>query len=315
MRPQVALRAVLAVILAGALALAGCGGDDASDRSAAELIEATFSSDQPVESGRLQLGLRADLAESGTVEGTLTARFARGGEGQIPKLDGQLSLVTGGGSLEAGAISTGDKGYLVVAGRAYEVPAGDWERITKGYVASEREVDERRRSQPTLASLGIDPRRWLVDPRKAGEGEVEGVRTIRITAGVDVPRMVADVAKVAEGNDLSERLGADDVEQLERSVRSARVEIDTGREDERLRRLVVRLELASGTLELSVQYADLDEPQEIAAPEGARPLSELTEALERASGTGSGGGSDPYTECLEKAGADLRKVQRCAKHL
>lgn len=313
MRPQVALRAVLAVVLAGALALAGCGGDDASDKSASELIEATFSSDQPVESGRLQIGVRADLAESGSLEGTLTARFAQGGEGQLPKLDGQLSLVTDGGSLEAGAISTGDKGFLVVYGQAYEVPEADWRSITKAYTASERETDRRRRAQPTLDSLGIDPRRWLVDPRKDGESEVEGVETIHLTAGVDVPRMVADVAKLAEGNDLSERLGAGDIEQLEKSVRSARVEVDTGKEDERLRRLVVRLELAAGTLELSLQYSELDEPQEIGAPEGAHPLSELTETLERAAGAAAE--EDPYTKCLQEAGADLEKVQECAKHL
>jgi hypothetical protein len=313
MRPQVALRAVLAVVLAGALALAGCGGDDASDKSASELIEATFSSDQPVESGRLQLGVRADLAESGSLEGTLTARFAQGGEGQLPKLDGQLSLVTDGGSLEAGAISTGDKGYLVVAGQAYEVPASDWERITKAYTASERETDKRRRAQPTLDQLGIDPRRWLVDPRKDGEGDVEGAETIHLTAGVDVPRMLADVTKLAQGNDISEQLGAEDAEQLEKAVRSARVEIDTGKEDERLRRLVVRLELSAGTLELSLRYSELDEPQEIRAPEGARPLSELTETLERAAG--AAGADDPYTKCLQEAGADLAKVQKCAKHL
>ena len=165
MRPQVALRVVLAAVLAGVLAIAGCGGDDASDRSAAELIESTFSSDQPVESGRLQIGVRADLAESGSLEGTLTARFAQADEGQLPKLDGTLSLVTDGGSLEGGAISTGDAGYVIVAGQAYEVPAGDWRQITKSYTASERETDRRRRAQPTLASLGIDPRRWLVDPR------------------------------------------------------------------------------------------------------------------------------------------------------
>jgi len=313
MRPQVALRLVLVAVLAGALALAGCGGDDASDKSASELIEATFSSDQPVESGRLQLGVRADLAESGSLEGTLTARFAQGGEDQLPKLDGQLSLVTDGGSLEAGAISTGDKGYLVVAGQAYEVPASDWARITKAYAASERETDKRRRAQPTLDQLGIDPRRWLVDPRKDGEGDVEGVETIHLTAGVDVPRMLADVTKLAQGNDISEQLGADDAEELEKAVRSARVEVDTGKEDERLRRLVVRLELSAGTLELSLRYSELDEPQEIRAPEGARPLSELTETLERAAGAAAQ--DDPYTTCLQEAGADLAKVQECAKHL
>lgn len=311
MRPQVALRSVFLVVVCGALALAGCGG---ADRSASELIQQTFGSDRPVDSGRLSVGLQTDLKDSGAIDLKVSARFAQGGEGQLPKFDGTLALVTDSGSLEAGAISTGDRGYLVVAGQPYEVSAADWKRFTKGYAESERETDEDLARQPTLGSLGIHPEDWLVDPEKDGEREVGGVETIHLTAGVDVAKMLDDVVKIAERNGVGESFGAKDAEQLEGAVRAASVEVDTGKDDERLRRLVVHLELTTGTVDLSLEYADLGEPQQIAAPRGARPISELTEALSAAGGQPAGGG-DEYAQCMREAAGDVAKLQDCARYL
>ena len=320
MRPQVALPSILIAVLLGVFALAGCGGGGGDDASASELIKQTFGNDAQLKSGRIGLGLNADL-QSGSVQASVDARFSQAQSGQLPKLAGTLKLDSGaGGTIEAGAISLGDRGYITVAGQAFEVPAADWKRFTDGYLADQRETNKERAGQPTLGSLGIHPEAWLIDPKKDGEGEIDGEKTVHITAGVDVAKMIADVAKVAK------RTGADDqISALGTGIKSAEVQIDTGADDHRLRQLQIHLELNTGTVDLRLTYSDLDQPQEITAPKDARPIGELTQMLEQALGGGAGGTSSSpqdgggnnakYLECLQKAGQDVAKVQACAKYL
>jgi len=320
MRPQVALPSILIAVLLGVFALAGCGGGGGDDASASELIKQTFGNDAQLKSGRIGLGLNADL-KSGSVQASVDARFSQGTSGQLPLLDGTLKLDSGNaGTIEAGAISLGDKGYITVGGQAFAVPAADWENFVEGYLADQKEADKERASQATLSSLGIHPEQWLVDPKKAGDGEIAGEKTIHLTAGVDVAKMVADVAKVAKKSGASNQISA-----LGTGIKSASVEIDTGADDHRLRQLQIHMELNSGTLDLRITYSDLDQPQEITAPKDARPMAELTQALQQALGTGAdgtsttpqgaGGNDAKYLECLQAAGDDVAKVQDCAKYL
>lgn len=320
MRPQVALPAILIAVLLGAFALAGCGGGGTDDASASELIQQTFGNDAQLKSGRIGLGVNADL-RSGSVQGSVNARFAQGEPGQLPKLDGTLKLDSGNaGTIQAGAVSLGDKGYITVGGQAFAVPEADWKTFTSGYLSDQKASDKQRAAQPTLSSLGIHPDAWLVDPRKDGEGEIAGEKTIHITAGVDVPKMLQDVSKVAKKTGARDQISA-----LGAGIKSADVQIDTGADDHRLRQLDVHLVLDTGTLDLRVTYSDLDQPQAIEAPKDARPLSELTAVLQQALGTGgggtsttpqgSGGNNAQYLDCLQKAGEDVAKVQTCAKYL
>ena len=50
----------------------------------------------------------------------------------------------------------------------------------------------RTRSQ-SFASLGMDPRKWLTDPKNEGEAKVGDDDTIKITGGVDVAKLLDDV--------------------------------------------------------------------------------------------------------------------------
>jgi hypothetical protein len=321
MRPQVALPSILIAVLLGAFALAGCGGGGGDDASASDLIKQTFGNDAQLKSGRIGLGLNADL-QSGSVQASVDARFSQGQPGQLPKLDGTLKLDSGtAGTLQAGAISLGDKGYITVAGQAFSVPDADWASFTKGYVADQKKTDSKRASQPTLSALGIHPEQWLTDPKKDGDSEIGGDKTIHITSGVDVPKMLQDVSKVASKTGASNQISA-----MGTNIKSANVQIDTGKDDHRLRQLQIHLVLNTGTVDLRVTYTDLDQPQDIQAPKDARPLSDLTSLLSQAAGAnGSGGGTTTtpqgtgnnakYLQCLQQAGQDVSKVQACAKYL
>ena len=192
MRPQVALPSILVAVLLGAFALVGCGGGGADDASASDLIQQTFGNDAQLKSGRIGLGLDAEL-KSGSVQASIDARFAQGQTGQLPKLDGTLKLDSGSsGTIQAGAISTGDHGWITVAGQAYAVPDATWKKFTQGYLADQKQTGKTHAAQPTLSALGIRPQDWLVNPKKAGDSEVNGEQTIHITSGVDVPDVFPD---------------------------------------------------------------------------------------------------------------------------
>jgi hypothetical protein len=320
MRPQVALPSILVAVLLGAFALVGCGGGGGDDASASDLIQQTFGNDAQLKSGRVGLGLNADL-RSGSVQASVDARFSQGQPGQLPKLDGTLKLDSGtAGTLQAGAISLGDKGYVTVAGQAFAVPDADWKTFTDGYVADQKQTDRKRAAQPTLGALGIHPDQWLIDPKKDGESEIGGDKTTHITAGVDVPKMLQDVAKVARKTGASGQISA-----MGTNIKSAGVQIDTGKDDHRLRQLQIHLVLDTGTVDLRVTYTDLDQPQDIQAPKDARPLSDLTSLLSQAAGANGSGGTTTtpqgtgnnakYLQCLQQAGQDVAKVQACAKYL
>lgn len=316
---------MLIALALAAFAVAGCGGGDgdaAGDKSAQELLQATFDD----ESSTISSGVLTVAAEIDGVDGVdaleLSGPFeSADGEGALPRFAFTLSVEGGGSTFEVGATSTGDEGFLCFQGADFAVPDELFEQFVSGYDEQRREAEDEVADRPALATLGIEPLRWVTDPERAGEADVGGVETVRVTAGVDVPKLLADVRKAADraGEAAGRELTAGDVEQLAESVRSASVEVFTGKDDLRLRRLVVDLRLASGRAKLTLEIAGLDEPQKIEAPAEPKPLEDLVALLGAATGQGGAtqGGADgrEYLECIQQAGDDLAKAQDCAELL
>ncbi len=349
------LRPRLICLLAALIALAGvvtaCGSDDAS---VDEVLAETFGEDKQIRSGRLDLTVRADVQGLPTLRGPITVRlsgpFAATGKAELPRFDLNLGLSGNGQSIEAGAVSTGDEGFLRFAGTSYALGAGLMRQVREGY-AEQARCSAGREGGVSLASLGVDPRRWLREAQDAGSEEVGGVETTHVRARVDVPRLLEDVNRVlargsrpaADPCGTGERPGAPPApltaterRELARVVRDARVELWSGDEDRILRRMNVALRLAvpedrrgaagglqGGTLRFDLVLGAINEDQDIAAPKDAQPLGALTErfggggglpAIPGLGGAGSGGGSerDDYLRCLRDAGNDVERQQRCA---
>jgi hypothetical protein len=112
-----------------------------------------------------------------------------------------------------------------------------------------------------------------------------------------------------------------DRRKLEKSVRSARFDFYTGKDDKRLRKLVLDVRLSTGHIRLTLQYDHLDEPQDIKAPADARPLTGLGALLQGAASGGSqpaapaGSANQRYLQCVQQAGQDIAAYQACAKYL
>lgn len=346
----VVLFGLLLVSVAG---LSACGGDDSSPDADA-LLRETFGEDQNVESGKLDVGLELDAKGlqgiSGPLSLKLTGPFQSRGKGKLPALDLDVALTGSGASFQAGAVTTGEKGWLRLQGTTFAVDDATFRQFREGYEKSAGEDGED--GGPSFSSLGIDPVRWLTDAEVAGSEEVGGAETDRITAGVDVAKFLDDVntllGRAGElggqaGEQVPQSLSEQQRKDIQASVKDARVEVWTGKEDRALRRLRLAIDidvpedvreraggLSTGTLTFNLTIGDLNEDQEIAEPENARPLSELQQLIGgQAAGGASGGaappaeggapeqpappaGSSEYLDCLNEAGGDVAEIQKCA---
>lgn len=339
------MRSPLAMIVAvlALAAVAGCGGGDAdSSTDVDQLLEETFSGDKQIDSGRLQLDVGIEAEGEEPVRLGLSGPFQSEGEGRLPRFDLDASFEGAGQALEAGVTSTGDRGFVSFQGTDYEVSRPVFDQFKAGFEQAQQEGSEQEGQ--SLATLGIDPRRWLTDARNAGEADVGGTETIRITGGVDVPKLLDDINQALEragslglqgSEDLPEQLTEEQQRQAAEAIRDLSVEIYTGAEDKILRRMVIALAIedpeGAGTADVRIDLSllELNEDQEIEAPADPRPFDELLGGLgDLGLGDLGGGGAAPeggggadqesleaYAECIQQAGDDNEAARECAELL
>jgi hypothetical protein len=300
---------VLLTMLASTVGVAACGGGDDGDANA--ILAETFGEGKDVKSGRLEVGFRLDAQGLQNLRGPVALRlsgpFASQGATELPRFDFQVSLDAGGQALTAGAVSTGDKGFVRFQDQAYVLSDQLYQQFKRGYAEQAKCSREQGSGGVSFSSLGVEPREWLRDAKTAGSEEIGGAETTHITAGVDVPRMLEDVNRIlgrSEGKvedpcakdqqqgkpeqRTGRQLSEEDRKAIADAVKDARVDIWTGEDDRILRRINVALRfevpeeqrerargLRSGALRFDLTIGALNEKQDIKAPSGARPLDDL----------------------------------------
>jgi len=350
---------LLCLLIASALVFAACGSSDGGGKEASAdtdvdtLLANTFSGkNKKVESGKLNLSLKIDAKNtegvSGPVSLTVSGPFQTEGKQKLPKFDIDFAFEGAGQSIKAGLTSTGTKGFVNFQGTEYAVSDQVFQQFKAGYEQAQKQSADKG-NQQSLATLGIDPRRWLTDPKNEGEAKVGDTDTIKITGGVDINKLLDDVNTAldkarglgVQGSDqLPEKLTDQQKQEAADAIKDLKVEIYTGKEDTTLRRMVVNTTVeapdngGTGTLSLDFQLVDLNEDQSIEAPSGAKPFDQLLGqlgglGLGGAGGTGGsgssgdGGGSGgasaddlkKYSDCVTEAGSDTAKAQKCAELL
>lgn len=309
------LRAVtpLACGLLCALALAACGDDSGSESTGAKrLLEQTFATTATaLRSGRLDVNAKLEpeglLALGGPITLKASGPFVVSQASGLPSFDLDAEARIAGRRLRAGAISDGKRAYLELDGDHYVVDDELSDRLRSGAAAA------------ATASLGIDPRRWISDAREDGSEQVGGVDTARIVGAIDVPRLLADLQTGAGG--AAPPPGRGSAEQRKRiaaAVKSAEVEVWSGKQDKIVRQLLVRVQfdfpartkppiagLDKGQIELRSRIDDVNGvTATITAPARSRPFSELPDS-------GVGG----LVKCLSEAVGRGSGVARCAANL
>jgi hypothetical protein len=323
-------RLLALVLLACALVFAACGGDD--DVDVDQVLQQTFGEDKDIKSGRLDAALRLDARGLASLQGPVGLRLAGPfeslGADQLPRFDFEADLNAGGQSIRAGAVSTGEKGFVTFQGQAYALSDELYKQFKDGYTEQARSDDSKEEGL-SFKALGIDPRRWLSDPQYEGKEDVGGTETLKIRAGIDVPRLLEDVNRIlarapqVEGQPRARELTEEERQQIGDAIEDARIELWTGEEDKILRRLNVLLDfrvpeerreqargLTSGRLTFDLTLGDINGEQEFEEPENARPFEELV------GGTGAPQPGAPsgsaYERCVQEAGDDIAKLQECA---
>ncbi len=357
------LRLIAPLLLALAL-VAGCGGgdDETADSSTDvnQLLEETFGGKaKAIDSARLELNLGVDADSGQAVTAKLSGPFQTEGEGRLPQLAIDAEFSGGGDSMAGGIVVTSDSAFINLGGTSYEVPGAIFQQVKAGYEEAAKQTTGQEEN-PSLASLGIDPRRWLTNAKNAGEAKVGDTDTIKITGDVDIPKLLDDVNKLLEKSrslgvagtgELPQELTEEEKAQVADSIDKLSVELYTGADDKILRRMVVDAAVtapegstaggaASATIKLDFQLLDVNEDQDITAPENAKPfddliaqlqamgidLGDLGGALGGAGAGGSGGGGaggggagnpsvgdlEEYSACVQEAAGDNAKVRKCA---
>jgi hypothetical protein len=347
--PQRLRRGLGTILLLPAFLLpAACGGDDTGDVQA--LLDRAFARD--ISSADLRIDGRLKIDGSGSASRPVRIQATgpfRSNKGKLPSVDLELRVGADGGgqTVQTGFLSTGDRAFVKFEDVYYEQPASEVRKANESF-------RDNRGGEGSLRSLGLDPRSWLKDAQERGEEKVAGVDTRHVSGSLDVTEFLRDLNKFVErsrgalggatGQQVPSALSEQTIDKAAEVVKNASFDVYAGKVDETIRRVSGRLELKvpeedraslggleGGTIEFSVEFADVNGDQKIEPPANARPLSELTRSLGSGALGGSGGvvpqprSGEPvpdgdtfreYGECLERAQPeDTEALQRCAELL
>jgi hypothetical protein len=317
------LTAVLLALsaLAVTFGIAACGGGGDGSTNARQVVKQTVAGQKRVDSGKLDLSLTANLRATGLAAAQLkepivlqmSGPFQSRGENALPAMDLELAATGSGQDFSAGAISTGDKGYVSFQGKPYSVPADVFAQFKRGFERQQRQ--DKRKSNLDLSALGINPETWLDNPKNEGEEKVGGAETTHVSSNVNLNALLDDVndlLKRGDQLDLSQQqlqqlpkgLTTASRRQIQDAIKKAKVDIWTGKDDKTLRRLELQVSFVlppklkeqaqgveGGDLKLKLEVADVNQKQDITAPANPRPWSELQRQLGNSTLGGSLGGS------------------------
>jgi hypothetical protein len=356
------LLALLAA-LALAVSLAACGsssdGSSSSGNDAASLLKDTFGAGHPIRSGLLDADVDVNLPNvaqlSTPIKLHVSGPFQSNGGRTLPDFALDVDFEGGTNPITVGAIFARGGGYLTIEGQAFTLGGDIYKAFANGYTQAKADAAKKSagKSQATLSALGIDPLRWLTGARTVGSEDIAGTDTEHVSAGVNVPALLADVstllgkaksvtstAGAATGTSVPTQLSAAQRASIARAITSAHVDVWTGSKDHTLRKVAVNVQLTSGHVIFDITLAQLNQQQTVRKPASAKPLSALRSSLSQlgllgtsssttpqttttpqtSTGTTpapstSGGSQSDYTKCISAAGDDLAKVQLCAKYI
>ena len=272
--------AVLVLTALVPLALVACGGGDSGGEDPQQVIDETFSNDQSITSGVLDLALNASAGDQGSFSASLKGPFQteEGNAAAIPQLDWTVNASGEGAgqsfNFDGGLTVTEDNAYVTYQGQAYEVgkeafkqaqssfesQAGQSSSKSQGFAESCKQAIQQAGGGGDESACEIDFSAWLTNLSNDGTSDVEGTDTDHISADVDIDQMFSDIGGLitafpASGlstSGLDPKQVQAQLEQVKGAVQSPHIDVYSGTDDHLLRKLDLSLtidpsEIASGT--------------------------------------------------------------------
>jgi len=368
--------ALFAALIALVTAFAACGGGGSSDDPKAVVDEATL---QGIESAAIDLSLTVEVKgpEGGKVDVSLVGPFQSEGEGQLPQLD--LTAKANGSvngrkiDFDGSLVLLGSKAFVSYQGTDYEVDSTTFNFVKSVIEKAQRQGGGEESSSDASAcqeAFGeLDVADFVDGPSDGGSVDVGGTGTTKVSGDLDVSGAIDSLLELAEDPACAGPLNAagplpsdDEIEKAKSEVQSAlktaHVDLYVG-DDDIVRRISAQLSIEpkrsgsgpdSADVDFDLTLTGVNEDQEIAAPRGAKPLTDLflklginpiellgllnqgglsgpgglgslLESLNGGSGDGSsgggsssGGGRQAYLKCLGEANTPV-DIQSCTRLL
>lgn len=333
------------------LAACGGGGGGGSD-DAQKLVRETFASSKPLRSGKLQVTAAIDAhgiaALGGPIKLSFAGPFDRGAKGDVPKFDFTVSVGLAGKTYSAGAASTGTQGFLSLQKDSYALPAAQYASLKKSFTQLQGVAQPKTKggkldwlTDPKVvgdSDVQGDPTTHVTGTVDVGKllQEVEASQASGTKLSAD---QVARADKAIKHPTFDFYTGKDD-HVLRRVTVGFTVAIPSSQRAQ-------LGGLSSADVNLDYQVADLNKPQTITAPANPKPIAQLAPKLQAlqqilsalatgntgssgssggtttSPGTGSSGSSgsgssgvskqaQAYSQCIQAAGNDVAKQQKCA---
>jgi hypothetical protein len=309
------LFAVCALALLVAVIVAGCGGDDdeASGQDPQTVLDETFSNDESISSGdlNLTLGVEASGDQGGSLEVSLSGPFQRDPEDAtaIPQLD-WTATATGSGpdfdlDFTGGLVVTADNAYVEYNDNAYEVGSETFTQVrdqleaqadagtSTSFAEGCKQALEQAGATDT-SGCDIDLQTWLTNLSDEGTADVAGAPTVHVYGDLDVNQVLTDIADLVMAFPGASDSGFDPAQLgvFESAVTEASMDVYSGESDHLLRKLEVNLGIDPSAIpggesaaidnveiDFVLELASVNEQQTIEAPSNAQPISQLLSDL------------------------------------
>lgn len=174
-------------ILAQAMAASGTLTSGTGDFNMTLSIDADKS--------KLPAGAEAFLTEPMTVSGTMLFN-------QDPQAaEATINAAFGGQSIALGLKAVDDKAWLQLMGQWYELPTDMMQQVTGSTGTTTKPLDAAGMMQ-ALTAAGIDPAKWLTGLSVAGEDTIDGTPTYHLTGTVDINQIMSDAIKMTQDKNI-----------------------------------------------------------------------------------------------------------------
>ncbi|MGB7684602.1 MAG: hypothetical protein WBL45_02320 [Solirubrobacterales bacterium] len=308
--------------------LAACGGGSGSSDDPQEVIESATL--EGVESGVLDLSvqIQSDGSEGGDLVVSVSGPFQSEGKETLPQLDVEAKAkgnVDGEAiDFEGGLTVLSDRAFVAYEGTEYEVDPTTFGFVKSGLEQAEqggKDAGNPSACQEAAAGLNVDD--FVEKLKNEGSVDIDGTSTTKLSGELNAANAIDALIDLTEDPACKTQLEAagdlplDELEEARREVSTAlersHVDLYVG-EDQIIRKLAAELTIApkdrdeSVEVDLELSLGEVNEPQQVTAPSGAKPLEILfrklginpLELLE------AGTSGEGFGDLLESLGSDSK---------